>query len=630
MSVKEPSNNGSIAAGKRPLVRFLFSAGGLLTVLVILVLLNVIASRVNFRWDLTADRLYSLSEGSRKVLSNLKTDVTLKFFHSAEVNNLPVAIKNYASRVMDFLSEYENEGKGRITVEIIHPEPDGESEEWAQKYGVQAADLPSGEKVYFGLVALAADQEETIPMLDPSREAQLEYDITRIISRVQSPRRQKIAVISGLPVFGQMQPPMMMGQQPQGSEPWLLIQELRKKYEVTEITTADPIEADLLLVIHPKMLADDRLFAIDQYVLQGGNVIAFVDPLAVSDGTQDQDKSSDLKKLLDAWGVELAANKVVTDFDYPTRLRGQDRQIEENPMWLSLRGEAVNGKDIITGQLESILLPVAGSLKKKEGATVEYEPLLTSSANSALTDSFMARFGGGPSLRKDFKATVDRYDLAVKLRGAFKTAFPGGRPAPAAGESAPITSKEPALTEAKKNATVIVIADADLIFDAFCVSQQNFLGFRMARALNDNLNFVQNACEMLTGDEALIGIRSRGSFERPFTKVQDLEKKAQARWLSREQELMRKVDETNEKLRQLEQHKDASQKLILSPEQEAEVARFQEEKRRIAKELKEVRRNLRAEIEGLGSVLKFINIFLMVFLVAAAGTAYGLLRARRK
>jgi ABC-type uncharacterized transport system involved in gliding motility auxiliary subunit len=613
----------------------LFSAGGLILLLLILVLLNFLLARVNLRWDATEDRLYSLSDSTREILTGLKQDVAVKVFYSQEIVNTPVQIKTYASRLLDFLAEYSFESGGRVSVEIFDPRPDSEEEEWAQKYAIRGLDLPTGETLYFGLVATAADQEETIPFLDPSREENLEYDITRIIARVQTAKKPRIAIISGLPVMGRA--PMGFGMPQQGMAPWLFVTELRKTYEVETLPpTTDQIDAaiDLLLLVQPRGLDQRLLFAIDQYVLGGGSLLIFTDPLTVTDPQQGAADTQPLGPLFTAWGIGTSAPQAVVDMDNPTRLRNESNQIEDNPFWLSIRQNGLNPENIITSKLESLLLPVAGSIEKTADGPLTYEPLVHSSANSALADGFSARFGLG-EVRRTFQASPDTYDLAVKLSGVFQTAFPDGRPSSTtagentedAGQPAPVAA-EP-LRQGVKSATVIVVGDADMLFDGYYVSRQNFLGFEMAQIFNDNLNFVLNAAEMLAGGQSLINIRSRGKFQRPFTRVQALEQKAQTRWLDREQELLQKIEATNQKLQELEKRKDASQKLILSEEQEAEIRKFQEEKLRISQELKVVRRNLRADIEALGTGVKLINIFLMPLLVCIAGIGYALYRRNR-
>jgi gliding-associated putative ABC transporter substrate-binding component GldG len=620
---------------KKGLEKSLFSAGGLILILLILVFVNFIFSRVNIRWDATKDKLYSLSEGTQKIISNLEEDVVIKVFYSKSAENIPAHIKNYSKRMLDFLKEYEHYSKGKVTIEVYDPKIDSDEEEWAQKYGIEPVNLPTGDRIYFGLVASAADQEETIKMMDPAGEKRLEYNITRIISRVQSPEMQKIGIISGLPVFGQRPNPYT--RQPQ-QPPWQFIKELSKTYEVSNISlTAQRINSDidLLILIHPKGMSKNAQFAVDQFILNGGKAIIFADSFSTIDGSPGNTKAASLDGLFKAWGVFME-DKVLADFDFLTKVRARGNQIEDNPFWLSLPADSFNADNIVTAKLESLLLPMAGTIREEGKSDLVYEPLLQSSANSALEKSEKVRMTAN-EIRREFKSANKKYDLAVKLSGIFKTAFPEGKP-PAEAKPPNAATDEKAkkpenpatvLKVGNKPSAVIIIADSDMIYDGYYVQQQNFLGFDIARIFNDNLNFLLNAAEMLAGGQDLISIRSRGKFEKPFIRVQELAKIAQAKWLSREQELMKKVDETNEKLSQMEQQKDDSQKLLISKAQEEEIKKFQEEKRRINKELKKVRRNLRADIEALGVSVKLINIFLMPFLVAIAGIAFALHRRRK-
>jgi ABC-type uncharacterized transport system involved in gliding motility auxiliary subunit len=610
----------------------LYSIGGIVLLLFILISLNVLFARMNLRWDATQDSLYSLSDGTRDILSNLRKDVVIKLFYSQDTANLPLPMKTYAKQVLDFLSEYELAGKGRVTVEFYDPKVDSEEEEWAQKYGIQAMSLPTGETVYLGLVALAADQEETIAYLDPTRGNYLEYDITRIIARLQNAEKPTISVISGLPVFGSAMPMAMPGQ-PGQEPPWLIIDELKKSYEVKEVRpSANRLDegTDLVLIIYPKEMSDQLRYAVDQYVLAGGNVIAYVDPLSVLDSTSGQQPGgASLDVLFESWGVSMAMDQILVDMDNPTRLTNRKNQVETDPTWISLGADAFSRDSVITGKLESMLLPLAGAFKK-EAKEIAYLPLLQSSANSSMINRMLVQ-AGPDYLRRDFKPDTDRYDLAVMLRGKFKTAFPEGGPVKDAGSDGDIGETETAhLTGGQKEAAIVLVSDADLLFDQFYVNQQNFLGMNITQIFNDNLNFLLNTAEMLTGSSALIDLRSRGVFERPFSRVEALEKKAQERWLAREQELVKKVEETNRKLRDLEKTKDASQQFILSEEQEREIEKFKDERLRINRELKMVRRSLRAEIESLGARLKFLNIFGVSFLVALGGGFYAYRRRKKR
>lgn len=614
----------------------LLSIGGLVTVLLIVTLVNVLFAKVNFRLDLTEDKLYSLSGGTKEILNNLERDISIKFFYSRSLENFPAHLKIYANRVMDFLSEYEFHSRKKIMVEIHDPKPDSEEEEWAQRYGIEGINLPTGETIYMGLVAASADQEEIITFLDPAQEERLEYDLTRMISQVKSLKNQKIGVISGLSVFGSM--PMSSSMALQPNEPWYFIKELQDAYEVNQIQSdADsiPDDLDLLIIIHPKELNQDIEFAIDQYILKGGNALIFVDPFSTRDiSAHHQVSSSSMPRLFKAWGISMNPDKAVIDFDFPTNLRTQNNQVESNPSWLSLSGEIFNKNALITSQLNSMILPVAGVIEKSEDTDIQYESLIRSSTNSTLEDTFKLRFNI-EEIRRKFQPSGKSYDLAVKIEGKFKSAFPDGKPMLRLNDesiSSDITEKsesEENLKESIAKSVLIIVADTDLLWDDYFLSKQNFLGMHLVQFFNDNLIFFQNASEMLAGSDELIQIRSRGKFDRPFTRVQMLEKKAASQWLEREQELLRRADETNQKLQDLEKLKDTSQKFVISKEQEDEIRRFRDEKVRINQELKLVRRHLRSDIESLGIKVKFFNIFLMPFLVTIAGIGYALYRRKK-
>lgn len=616
----------------------LLSTTGLVALLVILILTNVILSFANIRWDTTEEKIYSLSEGTKNILAGLVQDVTIKFFFSKSNPNLPTHFKLYAKRAREFLSEYEHESGGKVRIEVYDPKVDSDEEEWAQKYGLRAMQTPSGESIYLGLVFEAADQEEKIAMLDPTREELLEYDVTRIIHRLQSFKKKVVGIISSLPVFGQPQSMAPLGRQ-MGQSPWFFVTEMRKTYEVREIDpSVDRIDPalDLLMVVHPKNISPKLEYAIDQYILSGGNALLFVDPVSISDTSSPQQRfappaGSSLKRLFGAWGISMDPSKAVADLDHATRVRGANNRVEDNPVLISLTNENFNDKDVVTSRLEKMLFPLAGAIKKTEGSSYEFEPMVQSGKNAALIDAFKASLGVD-AIRRDFVPAGGPFHIVVRLRGKFKSAFPAGPPKDEEEKSDSDPKKKPEsahIETGKETATLIVVSDADMLADRFYIQRSRFLGFTLANVFNDNLNFLSNAGEILTGSDELIGLRSRGKFERPFTAVLELERQAQERWLAKEKELVRRVDETNRRLRELEQKKDASQRLIISPEQEAEIARFRTEKRKIRTELKQVRKNLRADIDALGSTLKGMNIFLMPFLVSVAGIGFALYKQRR-
>jgi len=611
----------------------LVSVTGLATLFLVLIFVNIIASYATIRWDATEDNAYSLSNGTRHILNTMTEPVTIKFFYSRSNPDIPANIKVYAKHVEDFLSEYRHGGKGRIKVEMVDPKPDSDEEEWAQKYGVEPMRTPGG-KVYCGLVFLSAEREELIPWLDPVKEQMLEYDLTSIIQGLQTTEKKVVGVISSLPVFG-TKGRAMPGQAP--GEEWLFVTEMKKIYDVREISplvqTIDP-SLDLLMVVYPKNISPQLEYAIDQYVLSGGNALIFVDPLCVSDREQGQQQfmrssGTSLDKVFKAWGISMDPAKAVADFGQPTRVRTGSNSTEENPLMISARGDVFNRKDVVTAGLESMLFPVAGAIDKTGDMDHEFEPLVDSSTNAALTDAFNA-FLGVEAVKKGFVPAGKPFNIVVRVRGTFKTAFPEGRPKSEGPEAkSPEAPKGPHLKEAKKASTLIIVSDADMLADQFYVQRSNFFGLPISEMFNDNLNFFSNAAEILTGSDDLIGLRSRGKLERPYTAVLELKRKAQERWLSKENELVKQIEETNQKLRKLEQQKDGSQKMIISPEQEAEVARFKEERQKINRQLKGVRKNLRADIENLGATLKGINIFLMPLLVSIIGIVFAIYKQRK-
>jgi len=612
----------------------LLSVTGLVALFLILIFVNIIVSYANIRWDVTEDNNYSLSDGTKKILSSLSAPVTIKFFYSQSNPDIPANIKIYAKEVKDFLSEYKHAGKGRIKVEFHDPKPDSNEEEWAEKYGIQPMGTPGG-KIYCGLVFVSADREDVIEWLDPDKEQVLEYDLTSIIQGIQSDKKMVVGIITSLPVFGTVGRPTRQTQR--AEKEWLFITEMKKIYDVRQINPSvkkiDP-QLKLLLVVFPKNLNSQLEYAIDQYILSGGKALIFVDPFCVSDRTQGErqfirSSGASLNKVFKAWGVSMDSTKAVADFDQPTQVRAGNNTMEENPMMISARGDAFNKDAVITAGLESMLFPIAGAIKKSGDVDSEFEPLVDSSKNSAIMDAIKV-YLGVEAIKKDFVPAGERFNIAVRIRGKFKTAFPDGQPKSKESDSkAPESKKWPHIKESEKPATIIIVSDADLLADQFYVQRRNLLGLTISEMFNDNLNFLSNASEILTGSDELIGLRSRGKFERPFTAVMKLKGKAQERWLTKENELVKQMEETTQKLRQIEERKDVSQEMILSPEQEVEITKFKEQRQKINRELKQVRRNLRASIETLGATLKGINIFLMPFLVALIGIGFAIYKHRK-
>jgi ABC-type uncharacterized transport system involved in gliding motility auxiliary subunit len=605
----------------------------------IVVAINVIFAGIRWRADLTEDRLYTLSEGTRALLKDLDRDVTLKFYASTSSEGMPIQLKQFAQRVEELLREYETDSGGRLVLETYDPTPDSDEEEWAQRYGVagQATGmLGSGPAVYLGLVGVSGAREAVLAAISPNQEPQLEYQVTRLLYEVSRTGKAKIGVMSSLPVMGAPASPIGGGQ---GHTPaWIFVNELRRTYEVETVppdVTAIPDGISTLLLMQPKDLSDETLFALDQFVLRGGRVLGLLDPLCVADVElsgqplfQQRGGVESLNKLLGAWGLTLDTANVVADVKYATNLQGPSGAGTRNVDWLSLRRDAIKQGEVATTGLDNLLLIHAGHFTGEAAEGLTLTPLLHSSDRSGTVATMQAAM----SADGGFAAMVPQnreLPLAVRLQGRFKTAFPEGKPTPADTEKAdePGSDSE-ALTESAGENAVILVADADLLYDRFAVRSTSFFGQTIHEPRNDNLSFVLNMVEQLTGSEALIGLRNRGTFNRPFTRVLDLERDAQERWRQEEQDLQAELQEAQARLNQLQQQKDPNQQYILSPQQQDEIKRFRKKQFETQKALKEVRKKLRRDVEQLGMTLKVINMGLMPLAVGLFGVFLGLRRRK--
>ena len=615
-------------------------AAGLALLLVIIGAANLIIANLRIRADLTGEKLYTLSHGSRQVLGKLKNDVVLKFYFSSTSADMPMGLKTYATQVQDLLKEYEIAGKGHVTLEAYDPKPDSDSEEWAQRYGIEPQQTsPFGQPVYFGLVAVCGENEQVLPGFNPRTEATLEYDVTRLITRVAWPEKPVIGVMSSLSVLGAPQNPMMMMQRrQQRDEGWTAFKDLRKDYTVREVKAdSDEIEADVktLVVIHPKELSDKTLFAIDQFVLRGGRLIVCVDPFSVADfeanqqnqmmmqmgGGAGQAGPSTLGKLFDAWGISFDTTKIVADMSCATKLNSGNGSVEDNPAFLSLGTVNMAKGDLLTSQLSQVMLPFAGALSANTPKELTFTPLITTSSdNSCLVDQMNAQFGMS-AMRAQLKPDGTRRVLAGRLQGTFKTAFPKGI------EGAETNNAPNRLTSG--TSTVMIFGDADFLNDRFCVQIQNTLFGNIAQPINDNLTLFGNTVEQFAGREELIGVRSRGQFNRPFAKVDALEVKAMKKWQVEEERLEKTLQETQQRLSELQQKKTGTERLILSKEQQSELEQFRKAQAETRSQLKGVRKNLNREIEQLGLTLKVVNIALIPLFVIGFGIYRGLQRRKR-
>jgi ABC-type uncharacterized transport system involved in gliding motility auxiliary subunit len=649
---------------------------GVALAVILFLSVNILArgSLVGARLDLTADKLFTLSEGTKKVLTKIDEPVTIRLYFSSVLGKQLPGLSKYASRVKDMIGEYVANSGGKVRLIEIDPVAFSDAEDEAVAFGLQGLPLDrTGEQVYFGLVGTnSTNEEEVIPFFSPSREPYLEYDLTKVVHRLANPERKTIGLMSWLPVRGF--PGSMMARMSAMGRPWQLVGQLDQLFQVVDVPiTADeiPKKVDVLFIFHPAKLSDKTTYAIDQFMLRGGRALIFVDPLAEiaqrmpGVGGKFVPTSSDLGPIFKTWGLEYDKTKAVGDMRAAQRVNAGDasRPVPvEYPAWLRLGKTNVISDDLITTEIDNMMMASAGALSFKAGSGLKFTPILAVSEQSMLLKAEDLK--GKPdflTIAKEFKASGKRYTLAARISGTTTSAFPKGPPPidaylkgakkakKKAGTDDKAKKKEPTPEEKKKAASrraalakthlakskgpmhAVVFTDADMLRDEFWVRVQNLFGQSITIPVSDNMNIVTNSLDNLTGSNDLIGLRSRGVSRRPFTLVEELTRQAELRLRAKERELQSRREKTQRKLRELQSPaRGKGDRTILSPKQIKEINKFKGELLSIRKDLRGVQLGLRKDIEELESRLWLFNIGLIPVLVALAALLLGLARTRRR
>ena len=650
-----------------------YTIGGILLAVAAFLALNMFANQAltRFRLDLTEQRLFTLSQGTRNILAAIDEPVTLRLYVSRSLASRLPSISGYVARVRDLLQEYEYAAAGKIILTEIDPEPFSEQEDRAVGYGLSGLPLLDGESTfYFGLVGTnALDDQEVIPRFTPEREEFLEYDLTKMIHTLAQAERPVIGLLSSLPLDGRNQRAMMMGQPPQ---PWLILERIEELFEVRHLSASNlervEEDVDVLMVVHPKELSDPTRYAIDQFVLGDGHTLVFVDPNAEADmtptvpGLPPLPGKSEFEGLLAAWGLEFDTTRTVGDMQIGADVQAQigDRVATiRYPMWMNVPSPLLNREDVVTAELGNLTFGTAGALVVVPDTGLTVSPLaMTTPSGAGLVETEMV----GPMadierLVREFRPDGASYVLAARVGGKAASAFPDGPPLPpdsaddgaaadqgagrdtgagggegAGADSGPAgsgTPGEPApehFDEGEIN--VIVVGDTDFLQDQFWVQRQNLFGQSIPIPIAANGSFVINALDNLTGSGDLIGIRSRGRFLRPFTVVNELRQDAELRFREKEQELLQRLEETEARLSELRTGE--GDEIVLTEDQRNAIVEFTEQRVRIRRELRDVRHSLRKDIETLEASLKFINIGLVPIGIGIGGLLAGLHRLRRR
>lgn len=558
------------------------------------------------RVDLTENKLFTLAAGTREIVEDIDEPINLYFFFSEKASEDLTTLRAYANRVRELLQEYALLADGKINLQLIDPEPFSDAEDRAAAFGLQGVPANSaGDELYFGLAATnALDDQQVIEFFQPDKEEFLEYEISKLIQNLLVQSKPKVGLLSTLKVQGEIDMNTF-----QTTPAWVVIDQIDQASELQTIAPdaeSLPAGLDLLVLIQPRGLGESLLSSIDQFALSGGRILVFVDPLAEMDqsqvnpmmGMSGAESSIDFP-LLAGWGVLLRKDVVLGDAQQALTVSGADGQPVRHLSILGLQAQNFNIEDVTLSSLETINVSTAGILDVLDQRSTQVDVLMASSEYAMPIERLRLKMLGDPSeLLPDFKATGLVYPVAVRITGSATSQYP-----------VTVDGDDSVLNTGQLN--VIVVADTDILTDRLWVQLQDFFGQRIVSPWANNGDFVTNAVDNLTGSSALISIRSRGRFSRPFEVVQDLRREAEASYLNSANDLQSQLAETERQLGELESSRDEQNLLSLSPEQEATLVRFQQEKLRIRKALRNVRHQLDKDIEMLGSTLKFMNIVLM-------------------
>jgi ABC-type uncharacterized transport system involved in gliding motility auxiliary subunit len=611
---------------------------GALAILAVLFVAVTLVSNTLFRGarlDLTENHLYTLSQGTKNILASIEEPITLTLYFSdkaaAESTNPDAAaLRNYAPRVREMLAEMAARAGGKLRVQTVDPLPFSEDEDRATTLGLQA--LPWGQggtNLFLGIVGTNSTSGKSVmPIADPRKETFLEYDVAKMIHELSMTKKPAVGLISGLQMASGFDP-----QTRQMSQPWAIMSQLQQLFDVRMLTAASlkSIDKDInvLIVVQPKNLPDDAQYAIDQFVLRGGHLLVFVDPLAESDDSGNDpnnpqaammaERSSDLPKLFKAWGIEYDPKKIVLDVDHALQITTPQGQAVRHPAILGFNQSDLNPTDVTTAQLQSINVSTAGYFQLAKDSKNKLTPLIQTSANAMTTSADRVKFASDPSqLLVDYKPDGSQpFVVAARLEGKFASAFPE-------------RNEAGHLAEAKDNGQIILVADTDILTNRLWVQVQQFLGQQLANAFANNGDFIVNAVDNLGGSNDLISIRGRATSQRPFTTVDNMRRAAEESFRGKERELQQRLNDTEHKLTELQSGKSKENEMILSPEQKAELQKFQDQKVEIRKELRAVRRTLDDRIDALGTRLKLIDIGLMPLLITLFALGFAWLKRQRR
>jgi len=568
---------------------------------------NYIIQKVNFNLgiDFTSTKTFTLSKGTKRVIKEIEEPLKINFIYSRNLSkNIPI-IQNYANQVQGLLNRYSDLSDDKIQLNFIEPEPYSEDEDYVNRYGLQGIPIDQeGSKVYFGLIASnTTDDIETVPFFDPSKAGTLEKQLTDIIYKLNRSKKPMIGFLSWVDT----EPPMMPNNQLAPGE-YTILEELSYFYDFefldTDVEKFDNI--DLLVVYHPSDITDKTEYAIEQFILNGGKTVIFLDPFF--EKNDHSNKTSNLENVLKTININYNTN-IILDGAQATRLQTQQNISDNTSLqtllklnWPEVRGQYINQSEDIGNGLSLIRLISAGGLSPlNEESEVSYTPIISSS--EVTMDLPMKEVHDPIKLINNFKPTGIIYDFGVKLSGNASSSFNDFE-----------FKSENHIKVSSKNINVVLFSDADFIRNAFWARIQKFLDTNVIEAISDNGSLVTNVFDSMTGYDDFIDLRNKEAPFRPFVVVQKLQAEAEQKYLGQEQQLQAQLDETLAKIQNLSGGRDA-ETVDLSDKQLMELANFQLEVEKKRQQLREVRRNLSKDIDALANKINIVNTFLIPMLL---------------
>ena len=594
----------------------------------------------NLRFDLTESNIYTLSDGTKSILQSINEPLNFKLFYTKQIGDINPVYQNYYDRVKEILGQYVLLSNNKIKLKIFNPKPFSNEEDKAVEYGLQGVEIMAGVYGYFGLIATnSTDDEEKIIFFQPDRTPFLEYDLSKIVTNLANPNRRIVGLYTDLPMFGTFNP-LAKTRDAAEAPPWAVYNQMKEFFEVKRIhekTSSIPEGLELLMLVHPKKIPERLLYMIDQFVLKGGKLLVFIDPNSETESfspntnqVKEGDNNSDLKELLDKWGVELVENKVVGDLLSARRVEiGESDQpsVTDYIAWLDIKKDHMDDTHQATSKVQRLTFATSGFLKNNEkNNNISFRRLVWSTTQSMQIDVADVKFTPNPTnLLRNFVPSNEELTLAAEIKGNFSSNFPDGPPDTNIKND---FDKNKHINESIKPTTLVILADTDMLYDEYWLKYEQS---GEVIPIANNADFTVNLLEYLNGTEDLIGLRGKGVSSLPFVKVEKIQKEAEQKFRSKEQELLEKLNNYQSKLENIQKGSvEDGGKTLLTEKETLEIDKFREEMIFVRSELRKVQNALRKDIEKLDSTLKFFNIFFVPILLIIISLVLGFIGRRKR